>query len=199
MKRAYTLKDLERKKFKVMNFNGKWFDGIGNPELTGSWIIWGSSGNGKTMFSLQLAAYLSGFGTVIYDSLEEGVSEGLRQKIKKVDFKGKVLFLDKEPIDELRERLSRKKSPNIIIIDSVQYSGLNMHSYKHLINGYRNKLFVWISHAEGKYPAGRTAKAIRYDANVKIWVNKFVAYPVSRYGGGEPIIIWDEKAEVIKE
>jgi len=33
---------------------------------------------------------------------------------------------------------------------------------------------------------------VRYDANVKIYVDKFKAYPTSRYGGGAPYIIWKE-------
>ncbi len=196
MKRAYSIKDLNKLRFKVMDFDGQWLASIGKPELSGSWIIWGNSGNGKTMFTLQLANYLSKFGRVLYDSLEEGISESLRYKVKQLNMNKGVLFIDKEPVRDLVLRLEKHKSPSIVIIDSLQYSGLNMHSYKELITRFGKKLFVWVSHAEGKYPAGRTAKSVRYDANVKIWVEKFVAYPQSRYGGGAPYVIWEEKAVI---
>ena len=38
----------------------------------GVWFIWGSSGNGKTSFVMQLCKQLTRFGRVAYNSLEEG-------------------------------------------------------------------------------------------------------------------------------
>ena len=82
MARAASLDQVLRTRFKVLPFEGEWKDAIGCPELTGSWIIWGNSGNGKTRFALQLCKYLCQFGRVAYDSLEEGVSVSLVKAIK---------------------------------------------------------------------------------------------------------------------
>jgi hypothetical protein len=33
-----------------------------------------------------------------------------------------------------------------------------------------------------------------YDVDIKVWVENYVAYPRSRFGGSEPFIIWKERA-----
>ncbi|MEJ5303232.1 MAG: hypothetical protein HPY80_03590 [Bacteroidales bacterium] len=196
-KRALYPTQLESKKMATMAFDGPWLALVGQPERSGSWLIWGNSGNGKTSFALQLAGYLTRFGRVAYNSLEEGISESLKRSVKINGLVGikNLILLDKEPLDELTERLERPKSPAIVIIDSIQYTGLNYRDYKNLRDSFRNKLFVFVSHAEGREPAGRTARSIRYDANVKIYIEGYVAYAVSRYGGGKPYVIWEQGAD----
>ena len=54
MARAISVNQLLAKKRNLMPFEGVWLDIIGRPELAGSWFIYGSSGNGKTTFVLQL-------------------------------------------------------------------------------------------------------------------------------------------------
>ena len=202
MTRALTIRDIMTYKPKVMNFEGKWADSFGKPEISGCWLVWGNSGNGKTRFALQLCAYLTQFGRVAYDSLEEGVSLSLQRAIKSTAglYGNKILILDKEPMKELSERLNKKKSPDIVVIDSLQYSGLNKDSVKTLIDRYSKKLFIFISHADGKNHAGRTANAVRFHANIKLFVDGYaIMNPVSRYTDGEtkPFIIWEEGARRI--
>ena len=195
MARAASLDQVLRTRFKVLPFEGEWKESIGCPELTGSWIIWGNSGNGKTRFALQLCKYLCQFGRVAYDSLEEGVSVSLVKAIKEthmMEVRRKFVVLDKEPIDQLTERLERPKSPDIVCIDSLQYTGMSYEQYKALKERFPKKLFIWISHADGTLPEGRVAKKVRFDSNVKVFVQAYRAEPVSRYGGGKPYIIWEE-------
>lgn len=195
MARAASLDQVLRTRFKVLPFEGEWKDAIGCPELTGSWIIWGNSGNGKTRFALQLCKYLCQFGRVAYDSLEEGVSVSLVKAIKEthmMEVRKKFVVLDKEPIDQLTERLEKPKSPDIVCVDSLQYTGMSYEQYKALKESFPKKLFIWISHADGTLPEGRVAKKVRFDSNVKVFVQAYRAEPVSRYGGGKPYIIWEE-------
>lgn len=184
---------------KGLPFEGQWLKTIGKPEITGSWLTWGNAGNGKTRFALQLSKYLTSFGKLVaYDSLEEGVSLSLRNACSECgmhEVSRRFLLLDKEPIPYLIERLKHRRSPDVIVIDSIQYTGLNYIEYKKLRDLFRYKLFILISHADGKLPEGRVAKAIRFDAFVKIWIEGYKAFPVSRYGGGEPYVIWGEGAE----
>ena len=195
MARAASLDQVLRTRFKVLPFEGEWKDAIGCPELPGSWIVWGNSGNGKTRFALQLCKYLCQFGRVAYDSLEEGVSVSLVKAIKEthmMEVRKKFVVLDKEPIDQLTERLEKPKSPDIVCVDSLQYTGMSYEQYKALKERFPKKLFIWISHADGTLPEGRVAKKVRFDSNVKVFVQAYRAEPVSRYGGGKPYIIWEE-------
>lgn len=183
-----------------MDFKDKWLDAFGRPELGGSWLIWGGSGNGKTSLVLQLCKYLTQFGRVAYNSLEEGFSESMKIAFARegmMEVAGKMVLLDKEPIDELKERLRKRKAPQIVVIDSIQYSDLNYKAYKVLKDEFRKTLFIIISHAEGKKPADRRANSIRYDASVKVYVEGYIAFVTSRYKSGDvsEYIIREEGAE----
>ncbi len=197
LKRALTVNDIKSFKPHKLGFDGEWLRAIGSPELTGTWIIWGNSANGKTRFALQLAKYLAKFARVAFNSLEEGLSDSLKNGViatGMTEVQNNILFLDKESIEELKERLRKRRSPDIVIIDSLQYTGLTYEQYKRLRDEFRHKLFIFISHGEGREPKGNVGKSIRYDANVKIAVIGYVAYPQSRYGGGEPYVIWEKGA-----
>lgn len=188
MRRAATSLQILNSNFQELPFDGIWQDLIGAPEIKGCWIVWGESANGKTAFVLQLAKYLCTWERVAFNTLEEGISKSLRDALKRenmIETQGRFLILDKEPMTDLEERLKKHKSPRIIIIDSVQYSGLNKITAKDLVNRYPSKLFIFTSHASGKHPDGRTANAIRYDANVKIRIEGFRAFCQSRYGGSK--------------
>ena len=108
----------------------------------------------------------------------------------------RLVILDRESMDQLEERLQRRGSPGIVIIDSFQYSGLNYKTYKEFKERHPKKLFIFISHAEGLHPAGRSASKVEYDADVKIMVSCFKAWCKSRFmeKPGEPYVIWEEGA-----
>ena len=195
-KRALSVADVQAYNPKLIEFEGEWLEAIGKPELTGSWIIYGPSANGKTRFALQLAKNLATFKRTAYNSIEEGLSATIKRAIIETgmnDVARRFILLDKEPIIELAERLRKKKSPDVIIIDSLQYTGLKYSEYTALKDEFRNKLFIFISHAEGKQPRGNVAKSIKFDANVKIWVQGYTAFCESRYGGGKPFTIWEKR------
>lgn len=197
MKRAITMKQLYNKKRKVISLNNEFEALIGKPELKGSWIIWGDSGNGKTSFAIQLAKHLTEFAKVAYNSKEEGDSQSLeltcrREQMEQVASR---FVITEDSYDELMIRAGSKRSPDIYIIDSLQYLEINYKKYKQLKEAFPKKLFIFISHAEGSQPEGRLAKKVKYDAFVKIYVNSYTATAISRYGGGQPYIIWKEKAQ----
>lgn len=197
MKRAVSVSELYATKFNLLDFTGDWLDTIGTPELFGSWIIYGNSGEGKTRASLKLAKYLTRFGRVAYNSLEEGVSFSMQEAFKDESMheaKGKIDLIS-EPLDVLIKRLKKQKSPKIVFFDSLQYTGLNYRQYLEFQAMFPKKLFIWISHAEGKMPAGRVAKSVLYDCFVKMRVEGFKLFPKSRYGGKEPFVIWKEGAD----
>lgn len=196
IKRAISVHEILNTNFVEMPFIGKWESSFGSPERSGVWIIWGNSGNGKTSFAMQLARYLTQFGKVAYNSLEEGARKSLKLTLQRNNMQqvSKHFFILSEDIEELRKRLAKRKSPNIVIIDSFQYTGMTKAEYKKLKKDFPTKLFIFISHAEGKNPEGRAAKFVMYDADIKIRVEGYKAFFASRFGGGDPLTIWEKGA-----
>lgn len=203
MARAYSNANIRSARFKVADFGGAWRDSIGMPVLRGTWLIYGGSGSGKTSFCLQLAKYLSQYGRVLYNSLEQGLSPTMQSAwiAGGMEEAGRrIKLLDREGYDELFERLAKRQSPEIVIIDSINYlRGLRLSDYQLLSQRYRKKLFIIVAHEKGGEPKGALAQAIRYDADVKIRVEGYRAMVTSRYAtaevGGQDYIIWDKGAE----
>lgn len=198
IKRAVTVDELTRKKFKELPLTGRWEKLIGIPQATGTWIIWADSGSGKSRLCMMMAKELAQIMKVAYDSLEEGARKTIRENVlacNMKDVKRNFLILNRESIQDLKERLRKPKHPKVVFIDSIQYSGLTKSEYIALKEEFEEKvLFIFISHADGKEPLGAVAKFIRYDADVKIRAEGFRAFAVSRYGGGTPFDIWPERA-----
>jgi predicted ATP-dependent serine protease len=195
--RPYTVTDIYRKKMNVMEFDGAFLDAFGKPEVRGSWLIYGRSGEGKTRFSLQLAKYLTRFGKVLINSLEEGVSASIREGFRSVQMetvKKRIHLLDQEPMNTLIQRLTLRNAAQFVIIDSIQYTFMDIVQYKEMLQQFPNKLFIFTSHAKGKEPKGSLAESVWFDSNVKIWVEGYRAFPKSRYGGELPFDIWPERA-----
>jgi hypothetical protein len=198
MARAISVNQLYSKRRKLLPFDGKFAKSFGNPELKGAWLVWGGSGSGKTSLVLQLCKYLTRFGRVCYNSKEEGDSESFKmacQREKMEECKRRFIIVDNESISEAKERLKKKKAPDFYVIDSLQYAQMSYAEYLELIEAHKNKLFIIISHADGREPEGKVAKKIRYDVSVKIRVEGYAAFIVSRYGGGSPFIIWEKGAD----
>lgn len=198
MKRALSIADLYNSRHRVLPFTGEWKASFGKPEFTSRWFVMAPTGSGKTTFVAMLCKYLSQYERVAYNSIEEGNSQSLKEAFKRVNMHEvarRVIVLDKEPIDEMIIRLLKPKAPRIVVIDTVQHAELTKSQYLAMLKKLPGVLFVCISHMDGRQPEGNLAKFIRQDAGVKITIEGYVAFPVSRYGGGEPFIIWKDGAE----
>ncbi len=198
MKRALTVNEVLKEKKTTFDFEGQWREAFGEPERTGVWFIWGNSGNGKSSFTMQLCKELSRFDRVAYDSLEEGDSLTMKQSLvrhKMNECGRRFSLLNAEPIEELRQRLQKRKSFNIVVIDSFQYTQMSYKDYIQLKEQNKNKLLIFISHAKGRAPRGSAAESVMYDATLKIWVEGFKAFSKGRFFGstGE-YTIWQEGA-----
>lgn len=200
MQRGYTPNEILSKKFNLLDFEGEWRESLGTPDKAFSAIVWGASTNGKSSFAMQLARYLTNFGKVAYNSLEEGVSHTMKMNLQR-HFMGttvsKFLLLDREPITMLMERMAKHKSQDFLIIDSLQYMGINRQQYKELklLMLQKKKGLIFVSHAQGKEPKGALADFIRYDVDLKLRIEGYRMFPSGRLnGGGTPYTIWHEGA-----
>lgn len=205
MGRAISNKNVLTAKFEVADFDGEFLASFGRPELRGAWIIYGGSGSGKTTFVMQVCKYLTRFRRVAYNSLEQGLSLSLQKAWERVGMQevgNKIILLNKEQLKDLRVRLLKKQSPDVIVIDSVHYlRRFNMDQYQNLRDEFPNKLFIFVSHEKGGMPKGMMAQNIRYDSEIKIRVEGYKAFVTTRYEvaergeGGADFIIWKQGAQ----
>lgn len=198
MKKALSMVDLMRKNREVYAFEGALQEAFGQPEQNGVWFIWGRSGNGKTSFVLQLCKELTRYGKVAYDSLEEGDSLTMQNALMRVGMGdvGRRFILLNESLKELDTRLKRRRSPDIVVVDSFQYAHIDLKQYEEFIDQHKNKLIIFVSQADGLKPWGRTAQSAMYGASLKIWVEGYRAISKGRYRGNLGYYtIWAEKAE----
>lgn len=198
MKKALSIVDLMRKNREVYAFEGALREAFGQPEQNGVWFIWGRSGNGKTSFVLQLCKELTRYGKVAYDSLEEGDSLTMQNALMRVGMGdvGRRFILLNESLKELDTRLKRRRSPDIVVVDSFQYAHIDLKQYEEFIDQHKNKLIIFVSQADGLKPWGRTAQSAMYSASLKIWVEGYRAISKGRYRGNLGYYtIWAEKAE----
>ena len=198
MKKALSSTDILVKKHKTFEFSGAFLDAFDRPSRVGTWFIWGNSGNGKNNFLLQLAKELSKFEKIYWWELEEFQHDTFQkawQRNNMHDCKTRIKVID-DTLDELRERLKKRESPNIVIINSYQYTFMSFKDYLDLKNEFPKKLFVIISQCEGKNPVGKTALKVMYDASLKIWVEGYKAFSKGRYIGsnGGEYVIWEDGA-----
>jgi hypothetical protein len=159
-------------------------------------IVWGMSGNGKSNFMMQFLKAIMPFGKVLYIALEEGFEATTQitvlRQLTEEEHTGKIEFADHGmTYPELVKKLKKKKSPKFIVVDSVQYWNITYDQYKALKEMFKKKSFIFLSHASGKLPDGRTADKIRYDAGIKVRVEGYIAFPISRYGGNKPYLIYE--------
>lgn len=196
IKKAKSFEDIMRMKFKMLDFQHEWKELIGTPECSGSWIIWGDSANGKTRFCLGLAKYLCQFEKVYYNTIEEGMRASFKQALieNNIQQVKRQFKFESENLAQMRKRLSKKRSPKVVFVDSIQYLQINKKQFSELISDFPKHLFIFTSHAKGDLPKGEIADSVRYHSDVKIQVKGYKAFAKSRYGGGKPYVIWEEGA-----
>lgn len=196
MARAYAISEILAKKYKLLDWSEKWETAFGNPEISGVWFVWGQSGNGKSSFTMQLVRELATIGKVFYNALEEGTRKTMQDNVKRSDLASvrRNVVIGKESMAEMSERISKRKRPQFYVIDSYQYARMTWRQYVEFKDKHSDVLLIFISHAEGKRPKGKAADDVKYDADLKIWVEGYKAISNGRYNPGGEYVIWEDGA-----
>ncbi len=198
MARSLTAKEILNIRHKTITFEGEWGKCIGTMDRSGVVLFWGNSGNGKSSAVVSFCKELTKFGKVLYVSLEEGYSLSFQNTLKRFDMYScgsKFQVLDHATAEELIERLQKPRSADFVIVDSFQYMGMSYKDYLQFKQALPNKMLVFVSHADGRQPSGRAAKAVKYDAMQKIWVEGHVAFTNGRFiGSTGQAVIWKQGA-----
>lgn len=185
-------------KRKTIKLEGAWGDCLGEIDRTGVVFVWGQSGNGKSSAVMSLAKELTKYGKVLYVSLEEGYALSFQNTLRRHAMQecgARFQVVTSIDIETLSNSLSKRRSADFVVIDSFQYTQLSYKRYLEFKEKHPNKLIIFVSHADGKKPAGRSAEHVKYDAGLKIWVEGYKAISNGRYRGktGE-YVIWAEGA-----
>ncbi|MDB0600725.1 ATP-binding protein [Tenacibaculum maritimum] len=203
IKKAYSISDIEKRKFKIIKLiDQEWKRHLGEMERSGSVLVLGDSGHGKTTYALLKSKELCNAERVLYNTAEEGIRASWQRSLSLNNMnsvRSKFMYV-KEGYDDLFKRLSRKRQPKIVIIDSVQYffRGKKVKDYYNLIETFSDTLFIFLSHVKKGMPVGAIAEEIYWDCQNRIIIKDFKAYVAkSRCGGDEviPLIINQQKAD----
>lgn len=155
MARALTIRNLYGKVYSYLPLSDEW-KAIGeDTEDSGLWLIYGKEKNGKTTFALKLANYLSSIGKVLYVSAEEGITTNITRTCQRIGISetNKTLhIIEYLSVIELKEKLSKRKSANIIFIDNTTEYRYEMKNsdVSDLLKSFPNKLFIFLAHEGGK-------------------------------------------------
>ena len=186
-----------------MPFTGEWFDSFGTPATTGSWIMYGTTGSGKTSFALKLAKYLTNFDRVLYWSLEQGNSQTFQKSWKREKMKdcGTDIMLadEEEDFNSIVKKMNARRGQNILIIDSLtplKGKMFNIIAYERFRKRMKGKLIIWLSHEKNGLPDTKVGDYILKLADLKMRVEGFTVMTNSRAGDKmKDFIIWKKGAD----
>lgn len=174
-------------------FDGAWYKLVGAPEVGASWLVWGESGSGKTSLMLSLCKYYTRFARVLLTPLETGISGALKNAMVRAEMdqvKDRFSVMpSRSSMEDVAARLRKKgKSKfDVVLIDSLQYTGWNAKKYYDFCEEFPRVTKIFISHADGKNPDGSLGKKARYHADVKVRIEGFTAFAESRYAESLPV------------
>lgn len=197
MARTLGVSQIMKREYRTLCFTDRWLESFGEVGNPFTMLVYGHPKNGKTSFMMQFAKYLTGFGKVFYNSIEEGDAKTIQDALKRCKMdeipSGKFMLGDRYYFKDLMEYLSTRDKGKFIFIDSRDYMNLTSHQYKKLITAYPNKCFIIICWEQAGKPAGKFAKDIEYMVDIVAHVHNYRARVRSRFGGGADFVIWDKK------
>lgn len=193
--RTLSVKNIYSQRFTTLQMDGDYREPFGEPSDNGIWLIYGKEKNGKTTFALQLARYLSTKKKVLYVSAEEGVEMEFTRACSRAGITEKdrnLNFIDYEPLEDLKERISKKKSARIVFVDNITIYNdeLKGVALRALQRDFPNHLFVFVAHEDdtGGAPYTSSGKLCKKLAKIICHVEGLSAQIAGRCPGGSIII-----------
>ncbi len=195
--RAFSPKEISKKKYEVIPWGEKWSIPFGKPAVNELWFISGASASGKSSFVMQLAKELCNYGDVLYLSYEEGISKSFQDRIKlfrMYEVQGRFRVVINDTYEEVVKRLQKHKSAHFVILDSLQVAGWSYDQMVELKKRFKSKSFIVISQERKSQPMGAAAVSLRYLAGIKIRVVGFKAFCAGRFtsDAGSYYTVWEE-------
>lgn len=173
--------DLQNYQYDMYPFTGEWEALMGKPSIPFACMVYGKPKNGKSIFSIQFAKYLSeNFGTVLYVAAEEGFSYTLQKKLTEFGMHNQNLhFGNYREIEPLRQALNGQKF-DFVFLDSVNYMNLTPEQIEELKAENPETSFITINQAT-KNGSARGSLVMEHNCDVIIEVIQGVAYHRGRF------------------
>lgn len=196
--RALTVANVITTEVQRIKFTGRFYDVFDHPQKKARWFVFGQSSSGKSSFVMQLIKEFAKTEKTLLVSLEEDLDDGdLQDRLRMFNMQdvSKNFQLVADNYEELTQRLERRGSAQVVVIDSAPYffMGKTFADYLQFTKRYRHKTLVFIGHARGQLPKTELEERIMYDANQKVIVSGYVATNKGRKFGpnDNQFIVWE--------
>lgn len=201
--RATSITNFMKMTFEVIEFTGEWLLAFGRPAKGGIWYVGGRPTNGKTSFVVQLIKALALLGLRIrFYNFEEQESITMQDTIRRVELeevaKNIVMINSLISFKELKEEISSTRN-DVIVIDTVQKSGITARQVEELRELFPSKLIVFVCHVQPNgLPDKQAAVQVYREASLKIFCDRYRGISQGRYFGERGYYnIWKERADVL--
>lgn len=134
-----TAEEMANRELDLLPFFSFWHSLFGSPARNFTMMLHGEPHNGKTIFLLKFAQFLTGFGNVLYVSSEEFASPTMTNKVNE--------FLN--PLPKRLHFAENLQDPDLsqyqfVILDSVNDLGLKINEYKEMRKEHPETAFIFI-------------------------------------------------------
>jgi hypothetical protein len=206
------VKQFHQMSFKFLPVPSGWAGTLGKVPHNFIAVVYGFSGNGKTEFVVQLVKMLAKLdkkvGWLSYEQRHGSDFQMSTKRNRMEEVSGNFYPIDPiagvpdgvSLIEDLDKYLRRRNSPDVVVIDSIDYTGFGWEEYVMLKNRYGSrKTFLFIAHST---KSGAIKKAISeriiFDGGMGIFVSHYIAHPIkNRFGGFDPYVVWEDRARVV--
>lgn len=179
------IQTLKEKTYDELDLGDYYNNLLGNIESKTSIFIYGTSGSGKSVFTMQLADHFSGkTRKSLYCSYEEALKKTMRERAKNFNISSTKLYVcEYANFEWLVDKITRNHY-RMVIIDSVQFAEFTPAQQKQLSQTFRKRKIVWVFVSFGTgYKKPKCSVDIMHACDIKIFFDAGVATIDSRYKG----------------
>ncbi|MBN1987847.1 MAG: hypothetical protein JW783_00435 [Bacteroidales bacterium] len=183
MSRIVNIETLRKKKYDELDLGDFYNSLLGIIESKTSIFIYGTSGSGKSVFTLQFAAnYADKVGKTLYNSHEESLKKSIHDRVVNFNIKAKKLYVGEsvgfaEMVDKIKRNYYR-----MVVVDSVQYMNFTYAQQKELYATFKKRKIILVLVSFGSsYKKPACAIDIMHACDIKMFFDKGVVTVDSRY------------------
>ena len=195
-KKVLSSDDLMSMDFDSLPFEGPWADLMQDPAKNMRLGIKGKPKNGKTAGTAQLANYLTNFGNVLYNFVDQGYNKSTKDiwKLAGLSKNPRAFATDIENLDELEKEIATGNYDTVIIDlinDYIDRTGITPQQFKdRFIKKYPDVSFILVFEVT-KSGDFRGDQKWMHLVDAIIDTRDFVMYNRGRYGTGH-YVVWEK-------